>query len=119
MRNLYIITACIILTACQVTPQALIAETPTGYVEAAYVLYTQTNDNQAETVPLARVILKGLNSHCPQLIYTSASGDHSIAMSTRRNPDPINFPVTVCEALYPYGQSVKIAGTSTFLPIVR
>jgi len=80
-------------------------------IDAAYVLYAERPGTGA--VLLARVILDG-TAACPALRY----GGKTVAMSPRRNPDPKSFPVTVCEALYPFGQGGTIDGTAVALPKV-
>ncbi len=80
-------------------------------VHAAYVLYAESPS--AGTVLLARVIVDG-KAACPALQV----GGKTVTMTPRRNPSPRSFPVTVCEALYPFGQAGTIAGTPVALPMV-
>lgn len=81
-------------------------------VHAAYVLYAESPGDG--TVLLARVIVDRGTS-CPSLEY----GGRSVATIARRNPNPQTFPVTVCEALHPFGQAAKVAGTTVTLPQVK
>lgn len=80
-------------------------------IHAAYVLYAASKSD--DTVLLARVITDRTTA-CPALDV----GGKRIATTARRNPNPRNFPVTVCEALYPFDQAGKVAGTAVSLPKV-
>ncbi len=84
-------------------------------VEAAYVLFGQSTD--LSVMPMARVILAGVNQTCPQL-KTQDSSVSPINMSLRVNPNPANFPVTVCEAIYPFGRSMQVSNSAFSLPAV-
>ena len=79
-----------------------------------YVLYGQGQGGR--TVAMARTAIDGLNQPCPSLIPNGGSGP--VPMTPRTNPNPNNFPVTVCEAPYPTGSSVRVAGTALTLPVV-
>lgn len=61
--------------------------------------------------PIARIVLNGVNQPCPSL----AGGT---AMTARTNPNPATFPITVCEALVPPGQttSITVNGRTVSLP---
>ena len=78
----------------------------------AYVLFGQSP--AGATVPMARVVIDGAGQACPSLSGPGAS----VAMIARANPNPSAFPVTVCEAVYPAGQSFKVGSTSVTLPAV-
>ena len=72
---------------------------------AAYVLLAQ--DAAGEQIALSRVVIDGPAARCPRLIH---GDDQSTRMTARRNPDPGNFPITVCEALYPRDGSRRQVG---------
>jgi len=69
-----------------------------------------------EATPMARIILEGTDQACPQLLPDSPG--QTVSSSARTNPDPLHFPITVCEALYPFGQSMKLADGSLSLPAI-
>ena len=77
----------------------------------AYVVLGQ--GTSGATVPMARVVINAVNQPCPSL---TAPGQTPVPMTPRVNPDPANFPVTVCEALYPTGHHYKVG--SIDLPLV-
>ena len=84
-------------------------------VLAAYVLYGQSL--AGDTVPMARVVLDDSEKDCPNLVGTDGDGA-DLAMSARDNPDPKNFPLRVCEAVYPTGRAMRVKGTEVDLPAV-
>ena len=88
----------------------------TTNIEAAYVLYGQATDGTA--MPMARVIIDGLDQTCPDLI-SNDGGKSPVKMSLRVNPNKSNFPVTVCEAIYPYSTAMHIANTDVKLPSIN
>lgn len=69
----------------------------------AYVVLGQGDTGAA--VPMARVIVTAVNQTCPSL---TVSGQPTVPMSPRTNPNTTNFPVTVCEAIYPVGRAYQI-----------
>ncbi len=81
---------------------------------AAYVLYGQNTAGQAQ--PMARVILSNQGSSCPKL---HAKGQPAVSMTARTNPDPKNFPITVCEALYPFAVAMQVGDSQLRLPAVK
>ena len=85
----------------------------TQKVEAAYVLYGQSSD--LKLLPMARVILSGIDQTCPQLKFLDGS-QPNISMSIRINPDESNFPVTVCEAIYPFATQMQVTNSVVKLP---
>ena len=85
-------------------------------VEAAYVLYGQATDGSA--LPMARVIIDGVDQTCPVLQSDDVS-QSPIEMSLRVNPNKVNFPVTVCEAVYPFATAMYIANSEVKLPSVN
>ncbi len=86
------------------------AATTTGNIAAAYALYAQNGDS-GETVTLARVIIDGVDQACPSVPSVDS-------MQARTNPDPTNFPITVCEGLYSASTPTAIPGSSIKLPAV-
>ncbi|MEA3275411.1 MAG: metallophosphoesterase [Pseudomonadota bacterium] len=83
---------------------------------AAFVVLGQTG--KGEQVALARVLIDKAEADCPSLEPAEGKDDRR-AMTPRRNPDPENFKVTVCEALYPAdGSRMEVGGTSLRLPSV-
>jgi hypothetical protein len=83
----------------------------TGQVVAAYVLYAQHGDS-GETESLARVVIEGLAQPCPSLPAVAA-------MQPRTNPDPANFPITVCEGIYGAAAPTAVPNSSLVLPAVK
>jgi len=62
-----------------------------------------------EPFALARVIVPGAGAHCPALAPIGGGAEQP--MTSRRNPDPTHFDVTVCEAVYPTdGTRLKVSG---------
>lgn len=83
---------------------------------AAFVVLGQTA--KGEQIALARVVIDKAGADCPSLEPHQGEGDKQ-AMRPRRNPDPENFKVTVCEASYPTdGSRMDVSGTSMPLPPV-
>lgn len=80
-------------------------------VLAAYALYTQNQDS-GETISLARFILDGVDQACPEVPSVTS-------MQLRNNPDPVHFPVTVCEGIYDSATAVKVPGSSLTLPAIK
>jgi hypothetical protein len=74
----------------------------------AYVLFGQSTEGTAQ--PMARVILDGDDQQCPKL-------SDGTVMTARVNPDSVNFPITVCESLYPFSKQLSVAGQS--LPMLN
>jgi len=102
-----------LLPVCAATssaPVAAAAEAPSGQVLAAFALYTQNQDSGA-TLNLARVILNGVGQTCPAVPAVTG-------MQARVNPDPRNFPITVCEGIYSSGTPVTVPGSSLALPAI-
>ena len=82
----------------------------TGDIAAAYVLYAQNSDS-GDTVTLARVVIDGVGRSCPSIPSVET-------MQARVNPDPANFPITVCEGLYAASTPTAIPGSALTLPAV-
>ncbi len=78
---------------------------------AAYVLYAQNTDT-GSTVNLARIVINGTNQKCPAL--SAVKG-----MQARQNPDPVSFPITVCEGIYASSEPISIPGALFYLPAIR
>jgi Calcineurin-like phosphoesterase len=85
------------------------SSTPAVY--AAYVLLAPGNHG-ATTIALARAIVAPGEPACPTLEGTGAP----ISMSLRQNPH--GFPVNVCEAAIPFGQSLRLSWNQQSLPAV-
>lgn len=81
-------------------------------VHAAFLLLAPSDGG--ETVPMARVILDGADVTCPTLEPEKGEGA-DLTMSPRANPDEKNFPVTVCEAVYPASDAMRIKGEKIVL----
>jgi hypothetical protein len=111
MRNRLSPTVCGVLSAAlglmfSALP-ALCAETASQAatppkVYSAYVLLAETPAGR--TVAFARVIIDP-GAPCPQLV---GAGKERIATTPRQNPH--GFAVKVCEARYPFGRSLTVAG---------
>ena len=102
--------ALLVLTACHGATHPAAAPQPT--VHAAYVLLVEGPDGA--TVPFARVIVDS-GDDCPEL-HDPESVDEPIVTTPRHNPH--GFEVRVCEAVYPYGRTLSIAGGMSRLPKV-
>src|SRR5215475_3797196 len=66
-----------------------------------YVLFAPGNAD-GQTGPLralARIVIAAAAYPCPTLLPGHRP------MAARDNPNPTTFPVTVCEAVYPFGQA--------------
>ena len=83
-----------------------------GSLQAAYVVLASSPS--VGTVALARVILDS-GQPCPSL--GTRAGE--VPMVARRNPDLDKFPVTVGEAVQPFGEAVRLTGLGVLLPAVR
>ncbi len=79
-------------------------------IYAAYVLLAESPSGR--TVAFARVIVDP-GAPCPQLV---GAGKERIATTPRRNPH--GFAVKVCEARYPFGRSLSVAGGPR-LPVAK
>jgi hypothetical protein len=88
---------------------ASLAEPHSVAVLAAYSILAASPDGG--TVALARVIVDA-GRRCPQLETDSGA----IPTAARTNPDPMRFPVTVCEAVQPGGDEVRVSGADIVLP---
>src|SRR5262249_29074519 len=103
-RNAMIITRAVIAAVVLTAPSAAIgpvrAADPAKY---SYIVLGQ--GTSGATLPMARFVIEGVNQPCPSL---TAPGQ-TVPMTPRtNNPNVTNFPVTVCEALYPTGQRYKV-----------
>lgn len=114
MKNpMHTVLATLVAAACTI-PQILHAGGKDPL--AAFVVLGQTG--AGEQVALARAVIDKADADCPSLKPAKGKGD-KVAMKHRRNPDPGNFKVTVCEALYPMdGSSMQVHTTSLRLPPV-
>ena len=106
-------TSAIVLASAMVFASGIAEAGKDPKVRAAFVLLAQSGAGQ--TVPMARVILDGADASCPSLEPKKGKGA-DLSMSPRVNPDKKNFPVTVCEALYPASGAMKIKGEKIVLP---
>ena len=106
-------TSAIVLASAMVFASGIAEAGKDPKVRAAFVLLAQSGAGQ--TVPMARVILDGSDASCPSLEPKKGKGA-DLSMSPRVNPDKKNFPVTVCEALYPASGAMKIKGEKIVLP---
>lgn len=79
----------------------------------SYVLYAQ--NQEGETVALLRTIEPSLNASCPIPLIDNIA-DKQIVMQARQNPAPIDFPITVCEALYPIDTQLYLNGSALLKP---
>jgi len=108
-----IVLALVIASTCG-GPQAAHAAGKDPF--AAYVLLSP--DGEGGQTAIARVVIDKADSDCPTL-HPPNDNTARRTMRTRRNPDPDNFKVTVCEAIYPTdGSKMHIHGTSVTLPPV-
>jgi hypothetical protein len=81
-------------------------------VLASYVIWSA---GASQPIPVARFILQGAATGCPQ---ARGSDGQSIRVVARDNPHPSTFPVTVCEAVAPAdGILILPDGTRPALPI--
>lgn len=92
------------------------AEMPQNGIYAAYVLLGQSE--AGEMVPMARVIVDR-KLDCPALIAQDTTQPYEISLTPRANPNDMNFPINVCEALYPFDQAMGVEGTPIVLPPVK
>jgi hypothetical protein len=95
-----VLTATVVLTTTSAAIGQVRAADPAMY---AYIVLGQGTNGA--TLPMARVVLDAVNQPCPSL---TAPGQRLVPMTARTNPNFSNFPVTVCEALYPTGQHYKV-----------
>jgi len=86
-------------------------ESPEGF---AYVLLAPgaPDGSGGPLRALARVIIGEPQARCPRL---SPGG---FPMAVRTNPNPATFPVTVCEAIYPFDHALTVDGFGITLPTV-
>ena len=82
----------------------------------SYVLYAQ--DQEGETVAMLRTIEPSLNARCPIPLIDNIA-DQQIVMTARQNPAPNDFPITVCEALYPKHTQLFLNGKALLKPSHR
>jgi hypothetical protein len=92
--------AAVALTALSAAIGSVRAADPAMY---AYIVLGQ--GTSGATVPMARVVIDAVSQPCPSL---TAPGHTLVPMTPRTNPNFTNFPVTVCEALYPTGHHFKV-----------
>lgn len=93
---------------------------PPAYADALAAFVTLGGADSGEPFALARVIVYRTGAHCPAL--KPIGGRAEQPMTSRCNPDPTHFDVTVCEAGYPTEGSrlkvsgLKVAGADLHLP---
>lgn len=95
MRAMTMLPTAAIVAALIPTP-ALASEPPPGTILGAYTVLAA--NKQGATVAIARTIVQGADSSCPKLIPITGSSA-PVATAPRKNPDPKNFPIRVCEAI--------------------
>ena len=88
----------------------------TSFTTTSYVLYAQ--NQQGETIAILRTIEPSLNTRCPIPLIDNIP-DQQIVMTTRQNPAPNDFPITVCEALYPEHTQLFLNGKALLKPSYR
>lgn len=82
------------MTGCSLLQPDIVEEKP---VVAAWSLIAGTDDSDSTRPAIvARFVIRGAGQDCGA--YTLRSGQHTITPSERNNPDPENFPVTLCQA---------------------
>ena len=103
----YLLLALLLVAGCEAPDE--ISDQP---IHAAYTLLAQSDTG----VPIAyaRVIVDGVSASCPSL----TGGAQLISMSARVNPDTAMFPITVCEAVIPFVQSLIVSGAEDTLAAV-
>ena len=79
----------------------------------SYVLYAQ--NQQGETVALLRTIQQSLNANCPIPLIDNLPGNKLI-MQVRENPSEKDFPITVCEAIYPKNTQLYLTDKALLKP---
>src|SRR5580698_1266070 len=93
-----------IAAACTVFGM-LVSDGPTHAASPAvyaYVVLGYSPGSKNVATPMARVIVAAPAQSCPTLTPVgTVPGTQVLTMTPRINPNPANFPVTVCEALYP------------------
>ena len=106
------VTALIIAVLGLAPSVAARGESPVAY---AYVLLApgSSDGTDGPLRALARVIIDAPDQPCPKL----SPGE--LSMTARPNPNPRTFPVTVCEAIYPFDQALTVEGFERKLPPVR
>ena len=110
MRSMKTLPAATIVAALAATPA--LAEEPTpGTILAAYTVLAA--NKQGTTVAIARVVMQGVDTGCPKLTPLAGTGA-PVATVARKNPDPENFPIRVCEAIVNAG--MQVAGSQQRLP---
>ena len=82
----------------------------------SFVLYAQ--DQNGDTIALLRTIQPSLNQTCPIPLIDNLPAN-KIAMQARQNPAPTDFPITVCEALYPKDSQLFLNGEALLKPSYR
>lgn len=85
----------------------------TTFMITSYVLYAQ--DQEGETIAILRTIESSLNTSCPILLIDNIP-DQQVVMTARQNPAPNDFPITVCEALYPKNTQLFLNGKALLKP---
>ncbi len=98
--------ALLFVTLCAITV-FLYVKQPTSNVNniISYVLYAQ--NQQGDTIALLRTIQPSLKMGCPIPLIDN-NPDNKVAMKARQNPAPVDFPITVCEVLYPKGTQLYL-----------
>lgn len=82
---------------------------PPAYADVLAAFVTLGGADSGEPFALARVIVYRTGAHCPAL--KPIGGRAEQPMTSRCNPDPTHFDVTVCEAGYPTeGSRLKVSG---------
>ncbi len=82
----------------------------------SYVLYAQ--DQQGGTVALLRTIQPSLNMNCPVPLIDNIP-INKLVMQARQNPARTEFPITVCEALYPKDTQLYLNGEPLVKPTYK
>jgi hypothetical protein len=82
----------------------------------SYVLYAQ--DQNGDTIALLRTIQLSLNISCPVPLIDNIP-ENQIVMQARQNPAPTDFPITVCEAVYPKDTHLYLNGKALVKPSYR
>lgn len=105
--------AALAVTVCAIPPALQAGSIPPL---VGFVVLGQTDTGSP--FALARVVIDQGGADCPSLEPASGKGDKH-PMTARKNPDPDNFDVTVCEAVYPTdGSRINVHGASLHLPAV-
>lgn len=89
-----------------------------GSILFAYLLWAAAPSNGPSPL-LVRAVVDGPGSACP----SARQGSITIDMTARINPNPVNFPVSVCEAVVAPGATLSLAppggGSPVSLPLVN